>query len=185
MDLECKRNRPKPLFSKNSTLRNFPSPPNLFTCDDNVEFFLMGIPLDQLIYGANPSFPQETFSLRGNFPTAGFQWKRSSRTDRNFRLAQKTKLSISSDQVGNSATAQPTSQRLAHREAPQHQTVIVVGKYGDGPWGNLRLPRKLTAGQSLSCVTACPPQSPPWSCSGPKDNPPTLLRHRGEYTSLN
>ena len=194
----AKGNRPKETlyFSKKFDLKELPQSAELFfTCDDKVEFFLNGQPIGSTDLWSKPvtSTVKNHFRKGVNFLTA----KASNQAGLAGLIAQlsiKSKKGeiqrIPSDKSWKfiSQLPSPKSKDWHTRELPEAKPAVVVGKYGDGPWGNLNLP-KGNPSKKPNPITQLRNRLPRPNhtlvmLERPLDNPrPTLLRHRGEYTS--
>ncbi|HAY75498.1 MAG TPA: hypothetical protein DCY32_07475, partial [Opitutae bacterium] len=165
-----------------------------FTCDDKVEFFVNGNSIGSTDLWSKPRTTaiRKHFRKGVNFLTA----KASNGGGPAGLIAQLSLKSkngkvqhILSDQSWKFVSQLPNPQAKDwHTQAlPNAQSVVVVGKYGDGPWGNLGLPQGKPA-KKPNPITQLRNRMPRPNhtlvmLERPKDNPrPTLLRHRGEYT---
>ena len=193
----AKGNRPQETlyFSKQFQLKELPQSAEIFfTCDDKVEFFLNGHSIGSTDLWSKPvTSPIKKHFRKGvNFLTA----KASNGGGPAGLIAQLSLKSkngkvqhILSDQSWKFVSQLPNPQAKDwHTQAlPNAQSVVVVGKYGDGPWGNLGLPQGKPA-KKPNPITQLRNRMPRPNhtlvmLERPKDNPrPTLLRHRGEYT---
>ena len=191
-------NRPKETlyFSKKFDLKELPQSAEVFfTCDDNVEFFLNGNSIGATNLWSKPvTSPIKTHFRKGvNFLTAKASngggpaglIAELSLTSKNGKIQY-----IASDQSWKFASQLPNPQakNWHTRELPNAKPTVVVGKYGDGPWGSLNL-SKGNPSKKPNPITQLRNRMPRPNhtlvmLERPKDNPrPTLLRHRGEYTS--
>ncbi len=193
----AKGNRPQETlyFSKQFQLKELPQSAEIFfTCDDKVEFFLNGHSIGSTDLWSKPRTTaiRKHFRKGVNFLTA----KASNGGGPAGLIAQLSLKSkngkvqhILSDQSWKFVSQLPNPQAKDwHTQAlPNAQSVVVVGKYGDGPWGNLGLPQGKPA-KKPNPITQLRNRMPRPNhtlvmLERPKDNPrPTLLRHRGEYT---
>ena len=193
----AKGNRPQETlyFSKQFQLKELPQSAEIFfTCDDKVEFFLNGHSIGSTDLWSKPRTTaiRKHFRKDVNFLTA----KASNGGGPAGLIAQLSLKSkngkvqhILSDQSWKFVSQLPNPQAKDwHTQAlPNAQSVVVVGKYGDGPWGNLGLPQGKPA-KKPNPITQLRNRMPRPNhtlvmLERPKDNPrPTLLRHRGEYT---
>jgi hypothetical protein len=194
----AKGNRPKETlyFSKKFDLKELPQSAEIFfTCDDKVEFFLNGhaIGSTDLWSKTVSARLQKPFRKGANFLTA----KASNQAGRAGLIAQ---LSIKSKNGTIQHIASDSSWKLVPRlpdpkskdwhtrELPSSKSAVMVGKYGDAPWGSLNLPRE-KASRKPNPITQLRKRLPRPNhtlvmLERPKDNPrPTVLRHRGEYTN--
>ena len=194
----AKGNRPRETlyFSKQFDLKELPQSAEIFfTCDDNVEFFLNGHSIGSTDLWSKPV----TTSLKKHFRKGmNFLTAKASNGGGPAGLIAQLSLSskngkiqrISSDQSWKFVQQLPNPQAKdwRTRALPNAQTAVVVGKYGDGPWGDLGLPQGKPA-KKPNPITQLRNRMPRPNhtlvmLERPKDNPrPTLLRHRGEYTS--
>ena len=194
----AKGNRPRETlyFSKQFDLKELPQSAEIFfTCDDDVEFFLNGDSIGTTDLWSKPvTTPIKTLFRKGvNFLTA----KASNQAGPAGLIAQLSlKLKngnvqrITSDQSWkfSSQLSNPQTKDWHTRVLPNAKTAVVVGKYGDGPWGKLNLP-KGNPSKKPNPITKLRNRLPRPNhtlvmLERPPDNPrPTLLRHRGEYTS--
>ena len=193
----AKGNRPQETlyFSKQFELNEIPQSAEIFfTCDDKVEFFVNGNSIGSTDLWSKPRTTaiRKHFRKGVNFLTA----KASNGGGPAGLIAQLSLKSknrkvqhILSDQSWKFVSQLPNPQAKDwHTQAlPNAQSVVVVGKYGDGPWGNLGLPQGKPA-KKPNPITQLRNRMPRPNhtlvmLERPKDNPrPTLLRHRGEYT---
>ncbi|GIS29211.1 MAG: hypothetical protein CM15mP130_2410 [Verrucomicrobiota bacterium] len=194
----AKGNRPQETlyFSKQFELKELPQSAEIFfTCDDNVEFFLNGNSIGSTDLWSKPvTSPIKKHFRKGvNFLTA----KAANGGGPAGLIAQLSLKSkngkvqhIFTDQSWKFVSQLPNPQAKEwHTQAlPNPKSVVLVGKYGDGPWGNLGLPQGKPA-KKPNPITQLRNRMPRPNhtlvmLERPKDNPrPTLLRHRGEYTS--
>ena len=194
----AKGNRPKETlyFSKQFDLKNVPETAEIFfTCDDKVEFFLNGKPIGSTDLWSKPvtTSVKKHFRKGTNYLTAiasnnggpaGLiaQLSLHSKKDKNQYIATDASWKHLS-QLPNPLTKDWHTQSL-----PDAKPAIVVGKYKDGPWGNLNLSKEKSA-KKPNPITQLRNRMPRPNhtlvmLERPKDNPrPTQLRHRGEYTN--
>ena len=193
----AKGNRPKEThyFSKQFDLKNIPETAEIFfTCDDKVEFFLNGNPIGSTDLWSKPvsTKVKKHFRKGTNYLTA----IASNNGGPAGLIAQ---LSLHSKEKNQYITTDASWKHLSQlpnpgskdwhtEELPNAKPAIVVGKYKDGPWGNLNLPQENSA-KKPNPITQLRNRMPRPNhtlvmLERPKDNPrPTQLRHRGEYTN--
>ena len=193
----AKGNRPQETlyFSKQFQLKELPQSAEIFfTCDDKVEFFLNGHSIGSTDLWSKP----RTTAIRKHF-RKGVNFLTAKASNGGGPAGLIAQLSLKSkngkvqhflsDQSWKFVSQLPNPQAKDwHTQAlPNAQSVVVVGKYGDGPWGNLGLPQGKPA-KKPNPITQLRNRMPRPNhtlvmLERPKDNPrPTLLRHRGEYT---
>ena len=193
----AKGNRPQETlyFSKQFQLKELPQSAEIFfTCDDKVEFFLNGQSIGSTDLWSKP----RTTAIRKHF-RKGVNFLTAKASNGGGPAGLIAQLSLKSkngkvqhflsDQSWKFVSQLPNPQAKDwHTQAlPNAQSVVVVGKYGDGPWGNLGLPQGKPA-KKPNPITQLRNRMPRPNhtlvmLERPKDNPrPTLLRHRGEYT---
>jgi len=194
----AKSNRPKEtlFFSKRFELQEIPESAEIFfTCDDKVEFFLNGHAIGSTDLWSKPvtSTLKKHFRKGANFLTA----KASNQAGLAGLIAQ---LSLKSKNGKTQRVASDASWKFVPqlsnskskdwhtRDLQNAQPAVVVGKYGDKPWGSLNLSTQGPA-KKPNTITQLRNRLPKPNhtlimLERPKDNPrPTKLRHRGEYTN--
>ena len=194
----AKGNRPKETlyFSKKFDLKELPqSAEFFFTCDDKVEFFLNGHTIGSTDLWSKPitSTLKKHFRKGANFLTA----KATNQAGLAGLIAQlslKSKKGKTQFIVSDSSwkfvprLPDPKSKDWHTRDLTDAKPAVVVGKYGDAPWGNLNLPREKSS-RKPNPITQLRKRLPRPNhtlvmLERPEDNPrPTVLRHRGEYTN--
>jgi hypothetical protein len=194
----AKGNRPKETlyFSKQFDLKNVPETAEIFfTCDDKVEFFLNGNPIGSTDLWSKPV----TTSVKKHF-RKGTNYLTAIASNNGGPAGLIAQLSLHSKKDKNqyittdaswkhlSQLPNPLSKDWHTQSLPDAKPAIVVGKYKDGPWGNLNLPQEKSA-KKPNPITQLRNRMPRPNhtlvmLERPKDNPrPTQLRHRGEYTN--
>ena len=194
----AKGNRPKETlyFSKKFDLKELPqSAEFLFTCDDKVEFFLNGHAIGSTDLWSKPitSTLRKHFRKGANFLTA----KATNQAGLAGLIAQ---LSLKSKKGKTQFIVSDSSWKFVPRlpdpkskdwhtcELANAKPAVVVGEYGDAPWGNLNLPREKSS-RKPNPITQLRKRLPRPNhtlvmLERPEDNPRlTVLRHRGEYTN--
>jgi len=194
----AKGNRPQETlyFSKRFDLKELPESAEIFfTCDDKVEFFLNGQLIGSTDLWSNPV----TSSINNHFRKgANFLTAKASNGGGPAGLIAQLSLKSKSGKVQRFASdsswkfvpqlSNPKSKDWHTRDLPNAKPVVVVGKYGDAPWGNLNLPQQKSS-KKTNPITQLRNRLPRPNhtlvmLERPKDNPrPTVLRHRGEYTN--
>ena len=194
----AKGNRPQETlyFSKQFDLKNVPETAEIFfTCDDKVDFFLNGKPIGSTDLWSKPvtTSVKKHFHKGTNYLTA----ITSNNGGPAGLLAQlmlkpkngKTQYVITDASWKHLSQLPNLQSKDWHTRAlPNGQPAVVIGNYGDGPWGNLGLTQEKSA-KKPNPITQLRNRMPRPNHTlvmheRPKDNPrPTRLRHRGEYTN--